>query len=99
MAAVMKSSMINDSSASAQVIPEGARTASEGMPWAATPPDPEVVAIARRRQFSGSEKRRLLAEADRCKQARTLGAFLRREGIYSSMLATWRKKGGRGGQA
>src|SRR5271163_890233 len=40
--------------------------------------DPEVVAIARRRQFSGSEKRRLLAEAERCKDAGTLGAFLRR---------------------
>ena len=92
MAAVMKSSMINDSCASAQGIPEGARRASEGMPWAATPPDPEVVAIAKRRQFSGSEKRRLLAEADRCKQARTLGAFLRRERIYSSMLSSWRKQ-------
>jgi transposase len=62
------------------------------MPWAATPPDPEVIAIARRRKFSGSEKRRLLAEAERCKQARTLGAFLRRERIYSSMLSSWRKQ-------
>jgi transposase-like protein len=51
-----------------------------------------VVAIARRRQFSGSEKRRLLAEADRCKEAGTLGAFLRRERIYSSMLSSWRKQ-------
>ena len=41
--------------------------------------DPEVVAIARRRRFSGSDKRRLLAEAERCKEAGTLGAFLRRE--------------------
>src|SRR2546421_10355928 len=58
----------------------------------ASPPDPEVAPIARRRQFSGSEKRRLLAEADRCKEAGTLGAFLRRERIYSSMLASWRKQ-------
>lgn len=36
--------------------------------------DAEVVAIARRRRFSGSEKRRLLAEAERCKAAGTLGA-------------------------
>src|ERR1700688_3631964 len=56
--------------------------------------DPEVVAIARRRQFSGSEKRRLLAEAKRCKEAGTLGAFLRRERIYSSMIASWRKQVG-----
>jgi len=58
----------------------------------AAPRDPEVVAIARRRQFSGSEKRRLLAEADHCKEAGTLGAFLRRERIYSSMLSSWRKQ-------
>jgi transposase len=56
--------------------------------------DPEVVAIARRRKFSGSEKRRLLAEAERCKAAGTLGAFLRRERIYSSMIASWRKQVG-----
>src|ERR1700680_2346988 len=56
--------------------------------------DPEVVAIARRRQFSGSEKRRLLAEAECCKAAGTLGAFLRRERIYSSMIASWRKQVG-----
>jgi transposase len=50
--------------------------------------DPEVVAIARRRNFSGSERRRLLAEFDRCKEAGALGASLRREGIYSSMIST-----------
>ena len=92
MAAVMKSSMINDSPASAQGIPEGARRASDGMPWAAARPDPEVVAIARRRQFSAGEKRALVAEADRCKAAGTLGAFLRSKRIYSSMLSSWRKQ-------
>src|ERR1700676_1649801 len=61
--------------------------------------DPEVVAIARRRQFSGSEKRRLLAEAERCKAAGTLGAFLRRERIYSSMIISWRKQVGVADQA
>jgi transposase-like protein len=54
-----------------------------------------VAAIARRRRFSGSEKRRLLAEADRCKESGELGAFLRRERIYSSMLASWRKQVGK----
>ena len=62
------------------------------MPRAATPPNPEVVAIARRRLFSGSEKRVLLAEAERCKAAGTLGAFLRSKRIYSSMLSSWRKQ-------
>lgn len=92
MAAVMNSSMNSTSPALALGIPEGARRASEGMPRAAARPDPEVVATARRRQFSGSEKRVLLAEADRCKAAGTLGAFLRSKRIYSSMLSSWRKQ-------
>lgn len=54
--------------------------------------DPEVVGIATRRQFSASEKRVLLAEADRCKERGELGAFLRRKRIYSSMLSSWRKQ-------
>jgi hypothetical protein len=62
------------------------------MPRVAAAPDPEVVATARRRQYSGSEKRLLLAEADRCKAAGTLGAFLRSKHIYSSMLSSWRKQ-------
>lgn len=56
------------------------------------PVDPEVVAIARRRQISPSDKRRILAAADRCTQPGEIGALLRREGIYSSQLATWRKQ-------
>ena len=52
------------------------------MPRDTAPPDPEVVATARRRQFSGSEQRALLAEADRHKVAGTLGAFLRSKRIY-----------------
>src|SRR5664279_3409862 len=61
MAAVMNSSMNSTSPASALGIPEGARRASEGMPRAAAAPDPEVVATARRRQFSAGEQRTLLA--------------------------------------
>ena len=55
-------------------------------------PDPEVIEIATRRQFSASEKRMLLSEADRCKERGELGAFLRRKHIYSSMLSSWRKQ-------
>jgi len=51
-----------------------------------------VIEIATRRQFSASEKRMLLAEADRCKERGELGAFLRRKRIYSSMLSSWRKQ-------
>jgi transposase len=93
MAAVLNSSMNSASSTSSSLgIPEGARRASEGMPRDAAPADPEVVPTARRRQYSASEKRALLAEADRCKQAGTLGAFLRSKRIYSSMLSSWRKQ-------
>lgn len=63
----------------------------------ARPADPEVVAIARRRQFSATEKRRIVAAADRCDKPGEIGALLRREGIYSSQLASWRKLRAAGG--
>jgi transposase-like protein len=93
MSALLKDSMIGSSGFASEAISEGARRATgEAASEEAPRRDPEVVAIARRRQFSGSEKRRLLAEAERCKQAGTLGAFLRRERIYSSMISSWRKQ-------
>ena len=70
---------------------QGARRATAGAVSTAAP-DPEVAASGKRRQFSGAEKRRILNAADRCTQPGELGALLRREGIYSSMLATWRKQ-------
>src|SRR5450830_312419 len=94
MTSLLKSS-INGSlgSSSSEAVAEGARRATgETASEAAARRDPEVVAIAKRRQFSGSEKRRLLAEAERCKEAGTLGAFLRGERIYSSMIASWRSR-------
>ena len=70
---------------------EGARRATGSATSSAAPADPEVVAIARRRQFSPAEKRRIVAAADRCSKPGEIGALLRREGLYSSQLATWRK--------
>ena len=55
-------------------------------------PDPEVVPTAKRRSFSQAEKLRILAAADACVAPGDIGALLRREGIYSSHLATWRKQ-------
>jgi transposase-like protein len=55
-------------------------------------PDPEVVPTAKRRSFSKAEKLRILAAADACVAPGDIGALLRREGIYSSHLATWRKQ-------
>jgi transposase-like protein len=54
-------------------------------------PDPEVKVRSRRRRFSAEYKRRILAEADRCPYGE-LGALLRREGLYSSNLTTWRRE-------
>ena len=70
---------------------EDARRAAGNAPSGARP-DPEVVATARRRQFSGSDKRRILDAADRRAHPGDLGALLRKEGIYSSHLNTWRKQ-------
>ena len=55
-------------------------------------PDPEVVARAKRRRFTAEYKRRILAQADAAKEPGAIGALLRREGLYSSLLATWRKE-------
>ena len=60
----------------------------------ATPPrpDPEVVADAKRRTFTAEYKQGILAEADAAAQPGTIGALLRREGLYSSHLVTWRRE-------
>jgi len=71
---------------------QGARRATEEAASIAPPPNPEVAATAKRRQFSPSERRRILAAADRCSKKGEVGALLRREGIYSSHLTTWRKQ-------
>jgi transposase len=54
----------------------------------ATVPRPQR---AERRRFSTSDKLRIVRDADAC-PAGTVGAFLRREGIYSSQLYAWRKQ-------
>ena len=56
----------------------------------------EVVEKARRRRFRAEEKLRILKEADRCTKPGELGALLRREGLYSSHLSTWRAARQRG---
>ena len=71
---------------------QGARRATEDASSIASPPGPEVVATAKRRQFSSSERHRIVAAADRCSKTGEIGALLRREGIYSSQLAAWRKR-------
>src|ERR671914_1375344 len=55
-------------------------------------PDPEVPEKAQRRQFSAAYKQRILEEADCCTELGQIGALLRREGLYSSHLSTWRSQ-------
>ena len=59
---------------------------------AATAPDPEVPAKAQRRRFTAAYRLRILKQADACKRAGELGALLRREGLYSSHVANWRRQ-------
>lgn len=54
-------------------------------------PDP-MYEKRRYRTFSVDEKQRIVAEADACQEHGALGALLRREGIYSSQLHTWRRQ-------
>ena len=52
----------------------------------------EVVARAQRRHFSNADKRRILNAADHCSKPGEIGALMRREGVYSSSLSTWRRQ-------
>lgn len=59
-------------------------------------PKTEVVAKAKRKRFTAVEKLRLLREVDACQGTGEVGALLRRAGIYSSYLTTWRRQRERG---
>lgn len=59
-------------------------------------PDPEVTAKAKRRRFTGAYKLRILREADALLETGGVGEMLRREGLYSSHLSTWRRERQRG---
>jgi transposase-like protein len=55
-------------------------------------PDPEVPEKAMRRKFSAEYKLRILRLADSCTTPGSLGRLLRKEGLYSSNLTTWRRQ-------
>ena len=87
------------STSSARGTMEGAHRATGIVPLAgasahlASPaPDPEVTEKKPRRKFTAKYKLRILAEADTCIQPGQMGALLRREGLYSSNLTTWRQQ-------
>jgi len=62
----------------------------------ASEPEIEVAAKATRRRFTVEYKRTILREADACRTPGAVGALLRREGLYSSHLTTWRAARERG---
>jgi transposase-like protein len=55
------------------------------------PANPEVFERPRRRRFTAAYKLRIVQEADAAAEFRQVGALLRREGLYSSQLAGWRR--------
>ena len=59
---------------------------------AAESPDPEVTPKAKRRSFSAPYKKKILAEVEAAAGTGNIGEILRREGIYSSTLTSWRKE-------
>lgn len=54
--------------------------------------DPEVLAKPARRRYTADYKRKILEEADACDETGEIGALLRREGLYSSLLTSWRRQ-------
>lgn len=55
-------------------------------------PKSEVTPKAKRRSFTAAYKLWVLEEADKCYKPGQIGALLRREGLYSSHLTTWRRQ-------
>ena len=69
---------------------------SEGVILKVPHPNPEVPDKPVRRHFTAEYKLRILTLADACTEAGSLGALLRREGLYASNLNTWRHQRERG---
>ena len=69
---------------------------SAGVERSVEGPDPEVRAKAKRRRFTGGYKLRVLRETDALGETGGVGEMLRREGLYSSHLSTWRRERERG---
>jgi len=83
------------SSLSQATVPERSTEAPQpvGVPKSGgAAPNPEVLAKPTHRHFTGDYKRQILQQADACTQPGQLGALLRREGLYSSHLTTWRRQ-------
>lgn len=56
------------------------------------PSDPEVLEKPVRRKFTAAYKLKIVEAAAGCTELGQIGALLRREGLYSSQLSTWRNQ-------
>jgi transposase len=65
---------------------------AQEVPSGAVGGESEVPEKAKRRRFEAAYKLRILEEADRLTQPGQLGELLRREGLYSSHLTSWRRQ-------
>jgi len=59
-------------------------------------PETEVIEKAKRRQYTAEYKLRILEEVEACKGSGQVGALLRREGLYSSLVSKWRQQRAQG---
>jgi transposase len=94
-----KKAMIISDQSSLEKMEEGrrpqsifSRTPNKPLSDYPSPPDPEVPEKAIRRKYPGEYKLKILKEAETCTLPGQLGALLRREGLYSSHLTTWRRQ-------
>lgn len=69
---------------------------SEGLNHAVKLVDPQVTAKVKRRRFTAEYKLRILREADARAATGGIGEMLRREGLYTSHLSSWRRERERG---
>ena len=63
---------------------------------AAGVPDPEMTVRATRRRFTNAYKLSIIDQVDACTNRGAVGALLRREGLYYSTLAKFRKQKAQG---
>ncbi len=76
---------------------EPQRSGATAEAGACSRPDPEVVAKPKRRTYTAEYRQRILEEAEVAATTRgSLGALLRREGLYSSLLTYWRRERAQG---
>jgi transposase len=81
----------NNDTPSASALQGARRATGEALAGKSSVPDPQVVAKSKRRRFTSKYKLSILEKADQCTGLGEVGALLRREGLYSSHLSTWRK--------